>query len=205
MALFWLKRNTFDWQVLILKLVVFISLLLNLYNEYYLSLPEEVLGEKNNMFLFHIFTFLEGSILIIYYRLFFESKKIKILVLFFLVGFVSLCFSDILLFGSLKVYPSVPRTGECILIILLSVFFFINLFNKSEVVELVNYPHFWMVSGYLLFFAGTFFMNIVGRLLNVRNDLGFNLYDIYYYLNIFLNIIYTITLWLGSRKSVLAQ
>lgn len=205
MAFFNLRRNGLIKSFLSINFLVFFILTINLANLYYLSIPSKDPLEKNNMFFFHIYTLVEGLLLIYYYSLFFQSKKIKFLLILVSIGFLSTCMMDIFMLDTIKSYPSIPRTIECVLIILLSIFFFVNLFHKSEVIELVYYPHFWMVSGYLLFFAGTFFMNIVGKLVNEENAVGYNIYDIYYYLNIFLNIIYTITLWLASRRLVLVQ
>lgn len=205
MAFFNIRKNGFNRSLFSLAFLVFFILAINLINLYYLSIPVKDSVEKNNMFLFHIYTLIEGVLLVYYYSLFFESMKIKLLLMIFSVGFLSICLIDIFMWDTIKSYPSIPRTIECVLIILVSIFFYMNLFHKSEIVDLIYYPHFWMVSGYLLFFAGTFFMNIVGKLVNEKNPLGFDLYVIYYYLNIFLNIIYTITLWLGSRRLVLAR
>lgn len=205
MVLFTFKIKQFDRQIFIVRFLVLFALSLNVFNVCYLSIPEEMLENKNNMFLFHIYTLIEGIVLIVYYMLFFLSRRMKILIQLLLVSFVVVCILDIMFFESIKTYPSIPRTVECIFITILSISFFINLFHKSEIIELAKYPHFWMVSGYLLFFAGTFFMNIVGKLVNQVDAVGYNLYDIYSYLNIFLNIIYAITLWLGSRKLTSVQ
>jgi fatty-acid desaturase len=88
---------------------------------------------------------------------------------------------------------------------ILSIAFFINIFQQSTIVNLLEYPGFWLVSGLLLYFAGTFFMNIVGQVVLYEKVLGFDVYDIHSFLNIFLNIIYTIALWMSSRRLISAQ
>lgn len=167
-----------------------------------LHVPNE---ERNNMFVFHFFVLAETIILSIYFRTFTQNQKLRFLYLIIALVFSIFYAIDLTFWESIKEYPAISSTVKCILVILFCITFFIQLFQKSEVINLLEYPHFWMVSGLLLFYSGTFFMNIVGDLVIKENDIGFDIYAIHSYLNIFLNIIYTITLWLGSRRLVLAR
>lgn len=166
------------------------------------NIPDE---KMNNRFMLHLNTFFETVLLILYFRTFFKKPSIRWFYVGLVVSFVLFHILDLLFIESYLDFPTVPRTTECALIMLLILTFFVNLFYESSVLNLIGFPHFWMVSGFLLFFAGTFFMNIVGNLSTEEERVGFYIYDIHSYLNIFLNIIYTITLWLGSRRLVLAR
>lgn len=157
------------------------------------------------MFVLHIFTFCEGILLILYFRSFFNKEWVKKSFIALFVGFAGIAISDIIFWESLDEFPAITRTIECVIIMILSILFFINLFQQSSVSNLIQYNHFWLASGLLLFFAGTFFMNIVGSLVIHKNNLGFNIYDIHSFLNIFLNIIYTIALWMSSRRLISEQ
>ncbi len=201
---FWGLRK-FDQSIDLIRILVLSTLILDSINVYYVSDYCIVDGQKNNMFLFHIFTFFEAILLILYFRNFFHLNWIRKILLALSGAFSALVFLNIFLWESLDQYPSITRSLECILIIILSIIFFVYLFQKSLVTNLILYPHFWLVSGLLLFFAGTFFMNIVGSLVINQNDLSFNVYHIHSILNIFLNIIYTIALWMSSRRLISAQ
>ncbi len=184
-----------------IRLLLIITLILDSIIYYYFITGQN----KNNMFLFHVFTFLEMILLILYFRSFFRQNWIRRMFFVLLLLFSVMVVLNIFYWESLDDFPSIPRTIECVVVMILSILFFINLFQQSTVSSLMRYNHFWLVSGLLLFFAGTFFMNIVGSLVINKNDLGFNVYDIHSFLNIFLNIIYTIALWMSSRRLISAQ
>ncbi len=156
----------------------------------------------NNFVILHLFTFGECIFLMLYFRSLSQNKVYRNIALIVLVMFLLFSISSAVLWGSFKVHPSTVRSIECILQMVMCLFFFADLFQKSEVKNLIYYPHYWMVSGFLLYFSGTFFMNIVGDIAVMTNQLGFNGYVIHSILNIFLNIIYTIVLWLGSKESI---
>ena len=157
------------------------------------------------MFLYHIFTFCESILLILYFRTFFQQRWVRNILLLLLTLFSIFVLLNIKFWEPLTHYPSIPRMIECILMMVFSIIFFMNLFQQSIVTNLIEYPHFWLASGLLLYFAGTFFMNLVGQMVLDRKKLGFDVYDIHSVLNIFLNIIYTIALWMGSRRLISEQ
>ena len=203
-----LRIKHLDRQLVLIKALVLVALLCELITYGYIFICDwigVIDSAKNNMFVFHFFILCETTILIFYFRSFLRNLMQRRIYVLLAILFLLFHITDLITWETLKDFPSIPSTIECILLILLSIVFFIRLFHESEIINLIKYPHFWMVSGLLLFFAGTFFMNIVGDLAIKENNLGFDIYAIHSYLNIFLNIIYTITLWLGSRRLVLAQ
>ncbi len=197
----WKKK---DISITIIRILILFTLLLDAFSQYYISDFYKSDGQKNNMFLFHIFTLCEAVLLILYFRSFFQQKWFRNALLLLLLGFSILTILNVCFWEPIDFYPSITRMTECIIMMILSILFFVNLFQQSAVLKLVQYNHFWLVSGLLLFFAGTFFMNIVGQLVLQKNNLGFNIYDIHSFLNIFLNIIYTIALWMSSRRLISA-
>jgi hypothetical protein len=154
----------------------------------------------NNMPLFHLYTYGEATFIALYYYRLYSQRKIRRVYLVMLVVF--LVFSLVALIAQRNLYEfnSLQRSVECVWMIILALIFYSDLFNKSNVPNLLKYPHYWLVSGLLLYFAGTFFLNIVGQIAIMSNEFGYNAYDIHSVLNIFLNIIYTIVLWMGSRE-----
>lgn len=194
-----------DIPITLIRSLILFTLLLDTFSELYISDLYQSTHKKNNMFLYHIFTLCEGVLLILYFRSFFQQKWVKNTLLTLLIAFSILTMLSLKFWESLDSYPSITRSIECVIVMILSILFFVNLFQQSSVSNLVLYNHFWLVSGLLLFFAGTFFMNIVGQLVLQKNNLGFNIYDIHSFLNIFLNIIYTIALWMSSRRLISEQ
>ena len=194
-------RWKLDKSTIPIRVLVLITLILDSIIYYYFVTGQN----KNNMFLFHAFTFFEMILLFLYFRTFFQQIWAKNALIVLLILFALIAIINPLYWESLDEFPSITRTIECILIMILSILFFLNLFQQSNITNLLQYSHFWLVSGLLLFFAATFFMNIVGSLVINQNNLGFNVYDIHSFLNIFLNIIYTIALWMSSRRLISAQ
>lgn len=194
-----------DIPITIIRILVLFTLILDAFSEYYISELYISETQKNNMFLFHIFTLFEGILLILYFRTFFQQKWVRNTLLTLLLAFSTLTIVSLKIWEPIDSYPSITRSVECLMIMILSILFFVNLFQQSTVSNLIQHNHFWLASGLLLFFAGTFFMNIVGQLVLQKNNLGFNVYDIHSFLNIFLNIIYTIALWMSSRRLISAQ
>jgi len=158
----------------------------------------------NNMLLFRLYTYFEAVLLIFYYRRVFTTRELKLFCSIMLIAF--------LLFSVGNLFPwnwerfarhnSIQRGVECIWAIILCVVFYINLFNQSTVTNLTTYPHFWMTSGFLLYFAGTMFQSILMDTYQTTELIQFDISDIHACLNIFLNIIYTIVLWMASRESI---
>jgi hypothetical protein len=153
----------------------------------------------NNMPLFHLYTYGEAIFIALYYYRIYSQRKIRQVYLVMLTAFLTFSVVALIVQQNLYDFNSLQRSVECIWMIILALIFYSDLFNESNVPNLLKYPHYWLVSGLLLYFAGTFFLNIVGQIAVTTHRLGYEAYDIHSVLNIFLNIIYTIVLWMGSR------
>jgi hypothetical protein len=188
----------FRWPRLPLSLkfigiFILIKLILEFTAEFYLR------QDTNNMFILHIYTFVEHIFLILYFRSLYEQKIVKHVLTGLMVAFLSFSVINVLKWEPLDTLPSTQRSIECIIGMLLGLYFFIDLFQKSNVTNLARYPHYWLVSGFLLYFAGTFFLNIVGDVAITTNQLSYDAYDIHAVVNTILNIIFTIVLWMGNK------
>lgn len=196
--LFW-RRFSFSYKIL--SILVFFTLVMEIlvYTFYSLGI--------NNMLLFRLYTYVEAALLIIYYRSILKTPRQQHFCLFMISAF--LLFSVVNLFPwnweNFMHHNSIQRGAECIWAIVLFIVFYISVFNDAVVINLLRYPHFWMISGFLLYFAGTMFQNILTDTYQTTELIQFNIYDIHSYLNIFLNIIYTIVLWMASRESTSEQ
>jgi hypothetical protein len=154
----------------------------------------------------HIFTWGENILLGIYFYLLYERQLVKTLVLGTMMLFgVFWIYKLIMHSQMLQLPPTSLRLIECVIMMLLCIYFYFELFLSSQTVNLMRYPHYWLVSGFLLYFAGTFFLNLVGDMAINSARLGFYGYDIHSVLNIFLNLIFTLTLWIGRKASISAQ
>lgn len=158
-----------------------------------------VLSSKgtNNLFLFHLYTILEFTLITF---IFFKrtTKNYLIPFLIFAGAFLLLCIVNIIFWEGLDEFNTIPRAVEGISVIIYCFVFFFWIFNAEENFDLLKYDHFWLFSGWLIYFSGTFFLYLFSNHQSV-----YFLYPIIHsVLNIFLNLIYTYVLWLGSRKSI---
>lgn len=156
----------------------------------------------NNMPLFHLFTFLESICIGLYYFYIYRQRPIRWFFLAMLIAFLLFSAVNLLFWEKLTHYNSIQRSVECIWTIFLFFAFYIELFTTLSVTNLSRYSHYWMTSGFLLYFAGTLFLSIVGDTYVQTDLIRFNVFNIHSILNIFLNIIYTIVLWMGSRELI---
>ncbi len=156
------------------------------------------LNGQNNLFIFHIYTPLEFFVFTYILKSVVKSSSIKILLNLLLISFTLFCIYDMIVFETLSKFNSVPRGIEGILAIIFCIYFFFQLFISEESFQLKSYPPFWLFSGWLIYFSGTFFLFIYA------NHTGSNLtYPIIHSaLNLILNLAYINVLWLGSRKSI---
>jgi len=167
----------------------------------------EILGfslykaKMNNMVFFRAYTYVEATFLFFYYRSIITTPRLKAFHLFIFIAFLLFSFANLFPWDweNFAHHNSIQRGAECIWAIVLLITFYINIFNTSTDIDLLRYPHFWMTSGFLLYFAGTMFQSILMDTYQTTELIQFDISDIHSYLNIFLNIIYTIALWMGSR------
>lgn len=153
----------------------------------------------NTMFMLHLFTPIE-FIFIIWVMKSLKSRSFNELdfLLAILILFITFCIADSVYIESIKHFNSIGRGIEGIILICLCVFFFYSIFTSSESVDLLTYPYFWLFAGWLIYFSGTLFLFIY----SYQGGLNATFSVIHSVLNIFLNLIFTYTLWLGSRKSI---
>lgn len=150
----------------------------------------------NNMFVFHIHTVIEFAFVVWVALKIIKPVRATEIAIILPAAFLVFSIIDAFYIENLDSLNSLPRGIEGLIVIAISVFFFYRLFNSEENFDLLKYPYFWLFSGWLIYFSGTFFLFIY------NNMAGFTITFpvIHSVLNILLNLVFTYTLWLGSRK-----
>lgn len=158
------------------------------------------LGYKgiNNIYLLHLHTPIEFYCVLFVTASVIGTNIISKILIFLAVIFTLFCLIDAMWIETLQNFNFFPRGLEGLIIISTCSFFFYRLFVAEETVDLLKYPYFWLFGGWLIYFSGTFFLFIY------KQNAGFTLTFpvIHSILNIFLNLVYTYTLWLDSRKLI---
>lgn len=151
----------------------------------------------NNMPVFHLHTMIEFLFVVYLASKIIDTKSFYRFSLASGLIFLSFCITNALFIEGFEEPNFLPRGIEGLTVIGICVYFFYRLFAAEESLDLLKYPYFWLFASWLIYFSGTFFLFIY------RNSSGFGIAFpiIHSILNIFLNLVYTYTLWLGSRKS----
>jgi len=147
---------------------------------------------------FHLHTIVEYVFIMIITSSIISNKRFNKVALLFIIIFFVFNLINVFFIEGIFSLNFLPRGIEGLSAIGICIYFFYQLFNADETLDLIHYPYFWLFSGWLIYFSGTFFLFIY------NNQAGFNITFpvIHSVLNILLNLVYTYTLWLGSRKLI---
>ena len=113
---------------------------------------------KNNNPIYHVYDILSGAVILHIYKLNFtneKTKKIIILLLFIYVTFSIFLFfyKDGYKFDNTKSVISLK-----IIVILLSIYYFLTLFYELKIRSLKNYYFFWINTAFLFYCSTTFYV-----------------------------------------------
>lgn len=112
--------------------------------------------------------------------------------------FLFYSFLNISFWESLDEFNSNQRYVGGITVISLCLMYFIKLFIDAKI-ERVEEDHlFWLSAIVLIYTAGTLFLFILGKQVHTEDNEMY--WDLHSVLNIILNIGFTITLWMGTKK-----
>lgn len=185
LLLFFLKGNfKREWLIFIL---ITASALCELVS--YLT----ILSKLSNVSLLTIYTFLEGSLILLII-----SKKIytKITALI-----VYICILLLALFTCTTFYNElsndIQNSAETIFILGFSVYYFIYLFQKADVPLLTQYSFFWINSAFLFYFAINLFISGAEHFFVNSRGGYLNFFWAYHLVS---NIIYNVMLAIGVWK-----
>lgn len=156
---------------------------------------------KTNLPILHLYTILEFCLIAWFYHIFFDGffnrKTVPILILCF-VGFAII---NITFIQSLLEFNTYPRGLESLLITGLAVLAFYKMLQELEYTRLDKSPIFWINSGFLIYFAGSLFLFLMGNLLLSKDrQLSLIAWTIHAFLFGFMQIFIAIGLWHSPRR-----
>ena len=158
--------------------------------------------DENNLFLFHLHTLIETSILVLVYVKIFNTSFKKNLAKTLYILFLIFSILSIIYWEPLDVFPSYQRYTEGIIIILFCLLYFNQIFQELTIQRLERFAYFWLNSALLIYFSGTLFLFISYETIRTNTTENVQYYIIVHSsLNILLNLAYSATIWFG-RKSI---
>lgn len=157
------------------------------------------LGQKNipNIAFYNIFSVVAFVfyIYVLYYVIISATAKRIILVV--MIGYAVLSLSNILFIQKIDTFHTITYSLGCFILIVISIYYFYELFQVPRSIDLKREPAFWIVSGLLFFYSCT--LPILGIMNYMPNAIAFNLEPIIMVLNILLYSLFTIA-FLCRRK-----
>lgn len=159
------------------------------------------LNSLNNLPFFHIYTYLEfGVISIVYYLVLDTYHKRRILLLFLIVGFVIFSIINLVKWENIFTYNSNQRLAEFLVVFVFIIVYMTTILRTRSQGNIENQPYSVLSFGFLVYFTGTLllFLNASNLMnLGIKND-----WVLHSILNIFINIVYFIVIWMSSRRII---
>lgn len=122
-------------------------------------------NRTNNMYLLHIYTVLEYALWSIFYYQLFEKKVAKKIIVSMLLLFVIFSITNTIYWQSLEMFNSYSRSVESAFLLCFAIAWFYKVFVDSKIIKLESHPVFWINSGVLVYFSGSFLLFITNNFL----------------------------------------
>lgn len=152
----------------------------------------------NNMYMFHLYSYIEFLVISCIFYSLFQSKRLKISVILSLVCFYIFSIVNLIKWESIVDFNSNQFAFEAVLIFFYCIGYYSELLQRPIVMHLEKNPEFLLVSGYFIYFSGTFMLFVSSKELLLTNNEGYWILNSI--LNIILNTTYALVLWLGKKR-----
>lgn len=138
------------------------------------------------LYLFSVFTIVEFSFISYYFLLLFKDKKnIKSLIKVLWFGFTIYAMLNITLRTGPKSWDSIAMGIGSLIIIILAVYFIFVQIKRTNNLSVYTKFHFWVAVTFVVYFSGTFFLNIMAE--SMRRNPDYQM--LYFIINIGFNIL----------------
>lgn len=129
--------------------------------------------KMNNLFLFHIYTPIEGVLYLIFFKL--VLKKYNRSYTWVIPAiFLMICLIDSLNSVPKSAFNDFSKSAESIILIMCSIVFYYRIYNSEPEVFIERNHHFWFVSGTFIYFSGALYTFLLSPLiLNASSDTFF--------------------------------
>ncbi len=158
--------------------------------------------ESGNLYLLHIYTIIQFTLLTLIYRstlrkLFLPIFSSAIIVLFVCVAILAAAYIDGVTF-----FNSVARVVESLLVLTYVLGFFVLTLRELRVRYLEKEPLFWISTALLIYFSGNLFIFILYNY-SLRHDISALVWGIIIHsvLAVMKNILYCIALWVQNNTN----
>ena len=146
------KRNLVPKENLILFWYFLLSIGIFSYSNY---LADRV---QNNLFLYHIFSIVELTLLLQYFKKIIHSTLIKKLINGITILFLIASALNILFLEKINSLNSNTQSLEFLLLIAFCFVYYMELAQSEQIIYFFRHPVFWIVTGFFIYFSITIFI-----------------------------------------------
>lgn len=146
---------------------------------------------KNNLFLYHILTPVEYTLLSLIYYSALKSVLMKKVIRWSMYGFVVICIVLTLFVEGMQVIDSFARSIEALLVTIWILAYFYQILKTTKILNMQSDPLFWISLGFLIYFIGNLFIKGLLNTLIIQNRVLAKTFYQYLYLlefNLFIQI-----------------
>ncbi len=157
-----------------------------------------VINSKNNFLILRVYTVFEVFLLLSFYFLFYNYKKLGNYAVCFILLLVSE-YVDYKING-LSSFDNYSTSFESILFSSIALWSFYHLSKNQDYINPINYPFFWMNSSILIYFGGNFVLFVFNNYLLQHQSSGhLAIWGIHSCLNILYNCLIAVAFWKTKR------
>lgn len=151
----------------------------------------------NNLPILHLYTLLEFLILLRFYSLLLKDFFSNAIFISFAILFSAFAIIDSLLLENIFTFNTLGRSVEALIIIFLSICWFIKIVSSDETLNLSRYKGInYMNGGFLIYYSGSIVLFSFSNYINqLAHPLLMNIWTIHTLLAVLLYLIITLGLW----------
>ncbi len=170
--------------------VIFFYILYCAINEF-ISFYLQSINSYSILYLFSIFTIVELTFISFYFYLLIKDKLLtRKAIIFSWIGFIIYGIANIIYSKEMEAWDSIPMGIESLIILILSSYYLFIKIKRTNNLSFYTNFHFWVAVTFLLYFSGTFFLNIMAE--SMRRNPEYQM--LYFGINIGFNILKNVLL-----------
>ena len=161
-------------------------------------------SNHQNHWTINLFNIFELLILGYYFFHVIINKQFKNIIKYLtVISVIAILFLTIINFDDVNKYDTITHSVTYLTLMLFVLINFYEILYFNDSLNLGQYPYFWIASGILIYFAGSFFVNLFGNTILFNSSFK-DYWLIYYILLIIFRIFLAIGLWFSKTPQQLS-
>lgn len=153
---------------------------------------------RNNMPAFHLYGLLHGLCLVWFFSLNIRNRKsiLQIGGIYILFYITNSAFVE-----SIFTYPAIAKVAQNVFFIVLSFWYFFDVYKYETNLELESSGIFWIVVGILIYHSGALFTSLFSaKILSIEDNRLFSTWILHNISSIIKNLLFLLGLWMGRTR-----